>query len=209
MAYAKKTLSDLKQSLADKHDAGTLPTDSTTLSYWTRLLNNGLAYCADQMRLVTSASTTTTGTATHSASLPTDFLLINRVVDGDGAHLAHISQDQSVNASGLVYWITGNHTNGFVLNTPSNATYTTYYTFKPSEMSSDSDVCVIPDPEAVVLYAYSKLRKAEFDPAEDADQAMADCNRRIKEIVDQMQLNDGELGFSINENTTIAPWFTL
>lgn len=194
MAYTKKTLSDLKVSLSDKHDSGTLPTDAATLAYWTRLLNEGMAYCADILRLSKSTSLTT---SSGTIALPDDFILVDKVVNASNVELSEINQSDSDGAGGTVFWITGNHSSGFYLNTPTDETYTVYYTYRPAEMSSNSDVCIIPDPEAVVLYAYSKLRMAETDPLGDADKSMGEANRRISELADQMQLNSEPLGFAV------------
>lgn len=205
--YTKKTLTNLKQALADKISAGVVPTASATLAYWTRMLNDGQQYCADKLRLTKSASFTTTGaTSTTGGSivLADDFVLIDKVVDGDGNQLIQISKEDSIphiSSGGNVFWITGNHFDDFYLNTPSNDTYTVYYTFRPSEMSADSDECIIADPVAVVCYAYSKLRMAQTDPLEDADKEMGECNRRIDEMVSARVFNEsGGLVFKLQSN---------
>lgn len=206
MSYAKKTLADLKISLADKHDSGTLPTDSTTLAYWTRLLNQGIAYCADQLRLTKSTSLTT---ASGTIVLPDDFIFIDKVVNSEGVQLLQIDKEDADTAEGLVFWITGNHLNDFYLNTPDNETYTVWYAFRPSELSSNSDEVIIPDAEAVVQFAYSKLRKAETDPLEDADAAMADCNRRLDEIKSHTILNQANYGFTLPSARPQTWWEAL
>jgi hypothetical protein len=133
-----------------------------------------------------------------------DFILIDKVVDADGNQLIQISKEDSIphiSSGGNVFWITGNHFDDFYLNTPSNDTYTVYYTFRPSEMSSDSDECIIPDPLAVVCYAYSKLRMAQTDPLEDADKEMGECNRRLDEVVSARVFNEeGGLKFKLQPN---------
>lgn len=206
MAYAIKTLSNLKQSLADKITSGELPNDSTELAYWTRLLNDGQQYCADRLRMIKSVSKTTTGadaSTAGSVALPDDFILIDRVVDADGNQFQQIAQEDSLLATFGVdaFWITGNHFDGWTLNTPENATYTVYYTFRPSEMSDNADECIIPDPLAVVCYAYSKLRMAQTDPLEDADKEMGECNRRLDEITSAQIINEeGGRSFTLSPN---------
>ena len=192
MPYTKKTLADLKQSLADRHDAGVLPTSSVTLSYWTRMLNRGIAYCTDKLRLMKSTSLTT---SSGTIALPDDFLVINRVFDAQNNELSQVAQDDNAMQTGWVYWISGNHTDGFALNTPTDATYTVEYSFKPAELSSDNDVCIIPDPEAVVAYAYAFLRRAETDPIGDADKALQECDSRLVEIQDTYSINNNFQGF--------------
>jgi hypothetical protein len=192
MAYAKLTLADLQQSLADRHDSGVLPTSSTILTYWTRLLNRGVAYCADKLRL---SKETTLTTSSGTVACPTDFLMINRVFIGDQEY-TQISQDDVDQQAGFVYWISGNHTNGFYFNAPEDSTFTVDYVFKPSPLSSNSDVCIIPDPEAVVAYAYSFLRKSETDPIGDADKSLQECDSRLVEMQSSYARNNAFNGFT-------------
>ena len=192
MAYTKKTFLGLKQSLSDRHDSGVLPTASATLSFWGRLLNRGMVYCSDKLRLAKEATLTT---VSGTIALPDDFLVINKVFKGT-TPLALISQDDNEFKNGLVYWISGNHTDGFYLNTTDDETYTVEYSFRPAEMVADGEVCIIPDPEAVVSYAYAMLRKSETDPIGDADAALAECDTRLAEIQDAYSINTGFTGFT-------------
>jgi hypothetical protein len=193
MTYAKATLATLKQSLADRHDGGVLPTSSAILTFWTRLLNRGIEYCADRLRLEKSASLTTTS---GSVALPDDFLVINNVYNDEDTLLYQVDKDAVNSQVDLTYWITGNHADGFTLNVATDDTFTVYYSFKPSPLSSDSDVCIIPDPEAVVSMAYSLLRKSETDPIEDADSAMQECDSRIMEMISANNINSNFTGFT-------------
>lgn len=199
MAYTVSDLGDLKQALADKISAGVVPTTSTTLAYWTRMLNKGKDYCADRLKLTKSASITTSG---GSVTLADDFLSDVRLVDSNDLTWELIPQEQSDSAGALKYWITGNQDSRFALKTATgyDQTFTHYYVYRPGDMSSDSDECVIPDPEAVVCYAYSKLRMAQTDPLEDADKEMAECNRRLDEIIYQRNINDGGTNFTLQAN---------
>lgn len=199
MAFTTKTLSDLKQSLADRHEAGTLPTDSATLAYWVRLLNRAKDYCADRLKLTKGASVTTSG---GTATLADDFLADVALVTEGGLTWELIAKEQSDMAGPLVYWITGNQDSRFTLNTATgqDQTFTHYYVYRPEDMSADADECVIPDSEAVVARAYGMLRMAEFDPAEDADKSLAECDRRLDEIIYQRNLNDGPQGMTIQAN---------
>jgi hypothetical protein len=194
MTYAQATLSTLKQSLADRHDSGVLPTSSVTLTFWTRLLNRGIEYCADRLRLEKSTSLSTTS---GSVALPDDFLLINRVFTDDEKELYQIDKDDvATQDNGLAFCITGKHTDGFTFNVATDDTYTIYYTFKPSPLSTDSDVCIIPDPEAVVAYAYGALRRSETDPIEDADKSFQECDARLMELQSAKNVNDNFIGFN-------------
>jgi hypothetical protein len=199
MPYTQKTLSDLKQSLADRHDSGTVPTDSSILAFYVRWLNKGQAYCADKLRITKLTSLTT---SSGTIALPDDFLMIDSVITGDDVSLCQVGQRDVEKQDGLAYWITGNHADGFALNTPEDKTYTVIYRFKPTEMSSDSDVCVIPDPEAVVAYAYSFIRKSETDPVGDAGSALQECDARLTEMIDTQNINNSAIGFGIMDGVT-------
>ena len=197
MAFTVKTLADLKQSLADRHDAGVLPTDSATLAYWIRLLNRAKDYCADRLQLTKSTSLTT---VSGTIALPDDFVLVNAVVDSNDLTWTLITKEKADTAVAGQYWITGDQDNRFSLNTTTDQDFTVYYTYRPGDMSADADECVIPDSEAVVARAYGMLRMAEFDPAEDADKAIFECDRRLDEIIHQRNINDGEQGMTLQEN---------
>jgi hypothetical protein len=136
-------------------------------------------------------------TASGTIALPDDFLTVSRVFDSQNNEQLMVAQDDLAQHTGSVFWITGNHTDGFYLNSPADKTYTVEYSFKPEEMSGDSDVCIIPDPEAVVAYAYAFLRKSETDPIGDADAAIKECNDRLKEVRDAYSLNNNFTGFVI------------
>lgn len=196
MAYSVATLATLKQSLADIHESGTLPTDSTTLAYWTRLLNRAKDYCADRLKLTKSTSLTTSG---GTIQLPDDFMYTTEVVDAGGNAWTIIPKEQSDMAGYFTYWITGNQDTRFSLNTTTGAdqTFTVYYAYRPEDMSADADECVIPDPEAVVARAYGMLRKAETDPLGDMQDSMNECERRLDEIIYQRNLNEGGFSFTL------------
>jgi hypothetical protein len=195
MPFVKKTLTDCLQSLADRHESnGTLPTSSAVTSFWTRLLNKGVAYCADKLRLTKSTSLTT---ASGTIALHDDFLVRDSVFLGDQEYYQVDPQDEAQHI-GPVYWITGNQTDGFYLNAPTDDTFTVNYSFKPVEMSATTDKCIIPDPEAVVAYAYSMIRKSESDPFEDADGALQECDARLKEIQSANAINNVAIGFDWN-----------
>ena len=196
MPYTPKTLTDCLQSLADRHESnGALPTSSATTSFWTRILNRGVAYCADKLRLEKS---TTLTTVSGTIALPDDFLIINNVFDSSENELYMVDSGDVPSQTGYAYWITGNQTDGFALNTPNDKAYTVKYSFRPTEMSSGTDVCIIPDPEIPVSYAYSFIRKTESDPFEDADAALAECDARIKELQSQVSINSDSIGFTWN-----------
>jgi hypothetical protein len=197
--YTKKTLADLEQSLADRHDSGILPTSSTTLSFWMRLLNRGQAYCMDRLRLLKS---TTLTTVSGTIALPDDFITISRVYDSSNNELAQVDQDDIPCHVAGTFWITGNHFDDFKLNTTEDKAYTVEYTFRPAEMVNNTDECIIPDPEAVVAYAYGMLRKSETDPIEDADKSLQECDSRLVELQSASNVNNNFTGFIVPDSLT-------
>jgi hypothetical protein len=205
MAYAVKTLADLKQSLSDRHDNGTVPTNTTILAKYVRLLNRGVEYCTDRMRIRdTQSVVVTSGVGT----LPTGFILANSVFNSSNVALVMVDPEDATMHTGLVYWITGNQTSGFTLNVPTDGTYTVNYAFRPTWMSSNSDVCIVPDIEAPVAYAYAMLRKSESDPFEDSEASLQECDARIAEMNSAMSINDDAIGFTMDfESNTVPNWF--
>jgi len=196
--YTAPLLSDLKQSLADRKTNGVLPTDSATLSLWIRTFNRAVKYCIEKLRMQKeSAVATTSGVG----ALPVDFAIALKVVNSAGSELSQISPQDSDLAEGLYYWITGDMINGFSLNVPSDDTFTVHHTYRPSKMAVDADVCPFPDEEAIVAYAYGMLRKAESDPFEDADRALAECDNRHRETESQFALNDQGNQFKLMQNS--------
>lgn len=187
------TLSDLIQFLSDKHASGVVPTESQTVSFWTRLLNEGQEYCANRLQIEKESDITT---SSYEASLPSDFLTIVSLVKG-GEQLKLINPTQSGIAPAGYFWITGNDVDGRTLHTPSDDTFKLHYVMKATPLVNNTDVCIIPDPYAVVCYAYAKLRQSETDPIGDAGFHLAECERRLQTIIHERVLNSGGYGFTI------------
>lgn len=196
MAYTKSTLTNLIQSLADRHDSGVYPTSSQVISFWTRLLNRGQAYCADVLGMTKQ---TTLTTVSGTIALPDDFVSIDSVFEGTTEYTNIYQYDQATKDMPNTFWITGNHTSGFYLNTRDDIALTVSYVYRPADMVATTDVCFIPDPEAVVAHAYAFLRKSETDPIEDADSALQECDSRLKDIIDAQVTNSGFTGFTIQD----------
>lgn len=191
--YALKTLADCQQSLADRHDNGVVPTSSVILAKYTRLINRGIEYCADKLRLSKNVTVTI---ASGVGDLPDDFIVANTVFL-DQAEYTRVDPADPAMQVGMTYWITGNQTDGFVLNMPDDGDYAVNYSFKPTWLSGTTDVCIIPDIEAPVSYAYAMLRKSESDPFEDAEMSLIDCDDRIREMSSQTSVNSDAIGFTL------------
>lgn len=192
MAYAKKTLAGLRQSLADRHNNGTVPTSSTVLALWDRILNRGKDYCARKLAL---NSPTTLTTSSGTVVCPTAFLMVKEVYNSDEEKITRINETESTGAEGNVYWISGNHQSGFYFNVPSDNddTYTVHQAVHFEDMVNTTDICIIPDEEAVVAYAYSFLRRSEADPFEDADLSLQECDSRLAEVISVQNSNENNL----------------
>ncbi len=194
MTFVPHTLADCKQSLADRHDNGVVPTSSAMLAKYVRLLNRGVDYCADKLKLTKK---TTLTVASGVSDLPDDFSLV-RSVFVDTLKYAKVDPEDEAQHIGSVYWITGNQVDGFVFNTPEDGDYVVNYTFKPSPLVNNTDICIIPDIEAPVAYAYAMLRKGESDPFEDAETSLDEVDARIVEMSSTVDNNSGDIGFTLD-----------
>lgn len=194
MSYTPKTLSDMKQSLADRHDNGTVPANSTILARYVRLLNRGVEYCADRLRITKETTVTVTNGV---GDLPDDFIVVKNVFDSSDNEYFPIGAEKVAYRVGLRYWITGNQTDGFVLNTPTDGTFTVQYAFRPAPLVDNTDICLIPDIEAPVAFAYAMLRKVESDPFEDSELSLQECEDRIAEMASALGINEESTGFEI------------
>jgi hypothetical protein len=76
--------------------------------------------------------------------------------------------------------------------------YVVNYTFKPSSLVNNTDICIIPDIEAPVAYAYAMLRKGESDPFEDAETSLDEVDARIVEMSSTVDNNSGDIGFTLD-----------
>lgn len=189
MAYIKATLADLDLAFAYRYGESAAPSDSVKLAKRRHFFNRAVQYIADKLQL-TKSSTVTVSSGT--GSLPTDFKGMIRVEDGDGSQYLPVNKEESNPASGLIYWITGDHASGLSLNTKKDGNFTVFYEYFPSPMENTTDVCIIQDPEAVVAYAYGMVRKSETDPLQDADKALTECETRIQQMGKAMSENSGD-----------------
>lgn len=194
MAYVKTTFLDCRQSLADKHDSGVLPSDAQSLSFWNRLLNRAKDYAVEYIRLTKTVPLTT---VSGSVALPDEHIFIDSIFNSSNIELVLVPSDAVDEQAGYVYWVTGNEIDGHTLHTTTDETFSVTYTYRVGDMVNDSDICIIPNEEIISLIAYSKLRKSETDPLGDADSSMAEAIRLLNEYVDQRQLNDRALGFEL------------
>ncbi len=179
---------DLQLSLAYRYGETAIPTKPTTnRKYW---LNRGQEYCAQKLNLTTSATVTVTS---GEGTLPTDFIYPETVLSSDNVELMKVAADEFSRWEGLVYAVTGNAKDGYTIKTKDDGDYTVHYKFKPTDMTSNDDECIIPDGEAVAAYAYAMLRKSETDPLGDAETNLKECDMRIDNMIGDRKMNDKEL----------------
>ncbi len=191
-AYAKQTFQNLQLSLAYRYGESAIPSSGTAnRNFW---LNRGQDYCVDRIGMKKQASITV---SSGTASLPTDFKFPISLLDSDNVIYSQINEEQYsyYSSSHTVFTITGNHSSGFTLKASNDGTFTLTYYFHPSPMSSNSDVCIVPDGEAVVAYAYGMLRKSETDPLGDAGPSLSEAEERIKQMQINQSGNEEQLRF--------------
>ena len=166
--------------------------------YHKELLHDHFGSVTLMLELTTVRNTTLT-TASGSVNLPTDFSSIRRVFKSDGTELSKVSAEMAVGNTGDYFYIGGDFFSGYTLNvlTGIDDTFTVFYLFRPEEIASDSDICKIPDYEAPVFYAYSRLRDSETDPIEDSDKYMDMCEKRIKKMRSEKEENETYVQFKL------------
>lgn len=102
-------------------------------------------------------------------------------------------------ASDYVYWITTDATNNKqVFNTlTSSGTVKIYYNFVPSDMSTSTDVCVVPDVEAVAYLAASK----NWIGSERDTELKNEYENMAKRYIDALYFRDLQIGADDNMNS--------
>jgi len=197
MSYSKTTYNDLKLSLAYRYGETAVPSSGdSNRNFW---LNKAVQYMADKLGLKKSTSITV---SSGEGTLPDDFKIPLLVIDSNDVVYKHINPQDNIiyDSNDVVYWITGNHKDGYTLNTNSDDTFTVWYQFFPDDMSSASDICIIPDGEAVVAYAYGMLRKSETDPLGDATSALSEAESRLAKMLYNEKARGQSLRMKLLEN---------
>jgi len=105
-----------------------------------------------------------------------------------------ISYRDSYGSSDAKYWITYDTTTSrYIFNSPyDDSTVTVYYQFFPSDMSSGTDVCVVPDAELVALLTASKHFMGEDQDKELVELYEKRAQERLKALYTQ-DLNFSEV----------------
>lgn len=94
------------------------------------------------------------------ASLPTDYNPLFGVLDAridDQNIFTRVAISDKNTETANIYWITyDTTTNRYIFNTNTDGSVIIYYNFIPADLSGDSEVCLVPDIEAVAYLAASK-----------------------------------------------------
>jgi len=192
MAYTKSTFGDIQLSVAYRYGETALPdSGDDNRKFW---INKGIEYCINQMKL---RKTTNVVVASGEVALDDDFKVFTELRNSGNAPIA-LTPEKDYNAysdSMLVCAVTGNYSIGHTLKVKVDGTYALTYEFFPAKMVDLTDICVIPDMEAVAAYAYAMLRKSETDPLEDAEINIREADNRIAEMNRDLGVNDGDLRF--------------
>lgn len=197
MAYSKHTFNDILLSISYRYgETGVPSTGIDNRKYWA---NRGVEYIQDQLQLKKGVSVTVSSGSvvlnSTTADPAYDFKSFDQLLDSSGLPYTIVDKDEYEALTGRVCCITGTHDTGYTLYAKADGTYTLYYQFYISPMVNTTDICPIPDPEAVAAYAYSQLRKAQADPLEDAEKNMEECDNRIKMMAEDISRNEGDLTF--------------
>ena len=140
----------------------------TISAFNVRNINNAVNDILNRYPFSWNLKTSDLTLATGTADMPSDWnpkwgLNDARIVasgtDNDNAFtLISIYDRDKYSSDDYVYWLTVDVANNkTIFNTHTQSgTVTIYYNFVPADMSSDSDVCVVPDTEAVSYLAASK-----------------------------------------------------
>lgn len=146
--------------------------------------------------LTTANLTLSSGTA----NLPSDYnpkwrihdaRVVNSSTSDDNIFTEIDPRDRdSYSSSDYVYWITYS-AGTYVFNTPTQSgTVAIYYYTLPSDLSGESDVCIVPDGEAVALLAASKHFLGEDQDERLKDLYEKEAGGRIQSMYSQ-DLNFG------------------
>lgn len=199
MSYAKSTFNDILLSMSYRYGETSVPSSGIdNRKYW---INRGIEFCVEQMDMQKSVSVVvTSGVAdlnVSTANPAPDFKSVVELRDSSDQKYTRVRSDEYAKRIGNVYCITGNHADGFVLNAKNDDTFTLHYRFYTTPLLNLTDVCIIPDPEAVAAYAYAQIRMSETDPLEDAQKNMDECKERIASMSENISRNEGDLTFKV------------
>jgi len=152
-----------------------------------------------------TAGSLSTGSFALSADyLPQWHLEDARIVTSSSSDDDYIFTEISVKdrdqytTSDYVYWLTYN-TSTSVYNFNSltqSGTVPYYYHFRPADMSSDSDECIVPDGEAVAYLAASKINALDPATKANSDKYLEEAMRRIE----NMYVSDLKFGINLKSS---------
>lgn len=113
-----------------------------------------------------------------------------------------IKDRDKYSSTDYIYWITYSSGN-YVFNTHSDGTVTIYYYTLPTDLSADSDVCIVPDGECVAMLAAAKHFLGEDQDKDLKELYEKDADRRIKALYSQ-DLNFGPYNLEYSKADSLA-----
>lgn len=163
-----------------------------------RQINQAIRDILNKYPFSWNIATTTLTLSSGTASLPATYNPLWHLVD---ARIVSTGQDtifteipidarDSYTDADYVYWITQTPAGTFVFNTlTQTGTVTIYYYSIPTDLSGDSDICVVPDGEAVAYLAAAHNWIG--------DERNVELKREYEQIANQLvqQMYSRDLGF--------------
>lgn len=150
------TLSTLQQRYLDLIG----DSDGTIDSFGTRNINAAINDIINRFQFYWNIADTTITTSNGVANLPTDYNPIWGIFDARSDVIytqISLTERDNYSEGDAVYWITYDTANNvYVFNSLKDETITIAYNFIPTDLTNASDVCVVPDIEAVSYLAASK-----------------------------------------------------
>jgi len=103
-----------------------------------------------------------------------------------------MQEKDNYSSSDYIYWLTWDSTSEVhVLNSNQSAdAIEYYYYFTPAELSADTDVCIVPDPQAVVYLAVSKWWLGKERDEDNSDRFYTKYEARMQKMIQNDQKNN-------------------
>jgi hypothetical protein len=176
--------------------------NGTISDFNTRNINNAVNDILNRYPFSWNLKTTDLTLASGTADMPSDWnpkwgindARIEVYGEGGDSQFTEISihNRDSYGSDDYVYWLTVDVTNNkTIFNTHTQSgTVTIYYNFVPTDMSTGTDVCVVPDTEAVAYLAASK----NWIGAERDTELKREYEQMAKQYIDALYFRDLQSG---------------
>ena len=174
----------------------------------TRNINLAVTDVLNRFQFSWNITNTTISLSGGSANMPSDY---NPRWDIDARIVGSLTNDDNIftkiriedrdkySSDDYVYWITFDPINNvYVFNSKTQTgTVTVYYNFTPTDMSSGTDVCVVPSVEAVAYQAASKY----WIPGERKVALKQEYEQEATKYIQDLHIQDLQQGPNIKMNS--------